>query len=124
MKPGIDRFEGPQVRFADGTTCAPDVVICATGYRPAPRPMVGHLVALDAYGMPPFTGPARSPRHPGRWFFGLDRSIYGNMHLRRRQARRLARIIAGLPAARPNSHGMAAAGALRGRAVSGIVRVN
>jgi hypothetical protein len=40
--------------------------------------------ALDAYGMPPFTGTALSPRHPGLWFFGLDRSIYGNMHIHRR----------------------------------------
>ena len=31
--------------------------------------------------MPPFTGPSSSPLHPGMWFFGLDRSIYGNMHI-------------------------------------------
>jgi hypothetical protein len=46
--------------------------------------------------MPPFTGPASSPRHPGLWFFGLDRSIYGNMHVHRRQARQLAGMIARL----------------------------
>jgi hypothetical protein len=97
MKPGIDRFEGPKACFTDGTACAPDVVICATGYRPGLAPMVGHLVALDEHGMPPFTGTSSSPRYPGLWFFGLDRSIYGNMHIRRRQARQLARIIAGLP---------------------------
>jgi hypothetical protein len=27
------------------------------------------------------------------WFFGLDSSIYGNMHVRRRQARQLARAV-------------------------------
>jgi cation diffusion facilitator CzcD-associated flavoprotein CzcO len=32
---------------------------------------------------------------PGLWFFGLDSSIYGNMHVRRRQARQLARAITG-----------------------------
>ena len=118
MKPGIDRFEGPQVHFTDGTICVPDVVICATGYRPALTRMVGHLVALDAYGMPPFTGTASSPRHPGLWFFGLDRSIYGNMHIHRRQARRLAQIIAGLPAARQAGRitGAGASRALRARA--------
>ncbi len=94
MKPGIDRFEGPRVCFADGSACVPDVVICATGYRPALAPMVGHLVALDEFGMPPFTGSSSSPRHPGLWFFGMDRSIYGNMHIHRQQARRLARMIA------------------------------
>jgi hypothetical protein len=95
MKPGTERFDGPDACFTDGTTCRPDVVICATGYRPGLAPLAGHLVALDSFGMPPFTGTSSSPRHPGLWFFGLDRSIYGNMHVRRRQARRLAHIIAG-----------------------------
>ena len=97
MKPGVDHFEGPNVCFADGSACAPDVVICATGYRPALGPLAGHLVALDAHGMPPFTGPSPSPSHPGLWFFGLDRSIYGNMHIHRPQARRLAHMIADKP---------------------------
>ena len=44
--------------------------------------------------MPPFTGPSFSPLHHGLWFFGLDRSIYGNMHIHRRQARQLAQMIA------------------------------
>jgi putative flavoprotein involved in K+ transport len=93
VKPAVDRFEGRTVFFADGSACAPDVVICATGYRPALWPLVGHLVALDESGMPPFTGPSSSPRHRGLWFFGLDRSIYGNMHTHRRQARQLAQMI-------------------------------
>jgi hypothetical protein len=94
MKPAIDRFDGPQVRFTDGTSCAPDAIICATGYRPGLEQMVGHLVKLDEHGMPPFTGASSSPLHPGLWFFGLDRSIYGNMHVHRRQARHLAQAIA------------------------------
>jgi putative flavoprotein involved in K+ transport len=94
MKPAIDRFDGPQVVFADGTSCAPDVIICATGYRPGLEAIAGHLVTLDRLGMPPLptaSGPA--PARPGLWFFGLDRSIYGNMHIRRGQARQLARLI-------------------------------
>jgi hypothetical protein len=98
MKPGIDRFDGPLVRFTEGTSCAPDAVICATGYRPGIEALAGHLVALDRRGMPPFIGAESSPEHPGLWFFGLDSSIYGNMHVRRRQARELARAIAPLPA--------------------------
>ena len=93
MKPAIDRFDGPQACFTDGTACAPDAVICATGYRPGLEQLAGHLVTLDAHGMPPFTGARSSPAHPGLWFFGLDRSIYGNMHVHRPQARRLARAI-------------------------------
>ena len=102
MKPGVDRVEGRNVCFADGSACAPDVVICATGYRPALWPLVGHLVALDESGMPPFTGPSSSPLHPGLWFFGLDRSIYGNMHVHRRQARQLAQMIARRPGPSPS----------------------
>ena len=100
MKPGVDHFAGGSVCFADGSACLPDVVICATGYRPALEPLVGHLVALDDHGRPPFTGPSSSPLHPGLWFFGLDSSIYGNMHIHRPQARSLAQLIArdpGLP---------------------------
>ena len=104
MKSAIDRFDGPQVCFTDGTRCAPDAVICATGYRPGLEQLAGHLVALDALGMPPFTGACSSPAHPGLWFFGLDCSIYGNMHVRRRQARQLARAIGQQPAA---GHGSA-----------------
>ena len=104
MKPAIDRFDGPQVCFTDGTRCAPDAVICATGYRPGLEQIAGHLVPLDAHGLPPFTGASSSPLHPGLWFFGLDRSIYGNMHVRRRQARQLARAIGQQPAA---GHGSA-----------------
>ena len=33
MKPGIDRFDGPRVRFTDGTSLDVGVVIWATGYR-------------------------------------------------------------------------------------------
>jgi putative flavoprotein involved in K+ transport len=99
MKPAIDRFDGPLVYFADGTSCAPDAVICATGYRPGLEHIAGHLVTLDAQGMPPFTGACSSPLHPGLWFFGLDRSIYGNIHVRRRQARQLAQAIRRQPAA-------------------------
>ena len=94
MKPAVESINGPTVYFTDGTACAPGVIICATGYRPALGPLAGHLVALDEHGMPPFTGPSSSPAHPGLWFFGLDRSIYGNMHIHRRQARQLAQLIA------------------------------
>jgi putative flavoprotein involved in K+ transport len=93
MKPAVERLDGQKVIFADGTSCAPDMIICATGYRPGLERIAGHLVALDAQGMPPFTGASSSPQHPGLWFFGLDRFVYGNMHVHRRQARQLGRAI-------------------------------
>jgi putative flavoprotein involved in K+ transport len=93
LKPSVERFDGARVSFTDGTDCAPDVVICATGYRPGLEHMVGHLVSLDAQGMPPGGGQPPAPARPGLWFFGVDRSIYGNMNVHRRQARQLARLI-------------------------------
>jgi hypothetical protein len=66
MKPGIAGFDGPLVRFTDGTSCAPDAVICATGYRPGIEALAGHLVTLDRRGMPAFMGAASSPEHPGQ----------------------------------------------------------
>ena len=45
---------------------------------------------LDPRGMPTFMGAAPSPEHPGLWFFGLDSSIYGNMHVHRRRLGRNA----------------------------------
>jgi cation diffusion facilitator CzcD-associated flavoprotein CzcO len=71
----------------------PAGLAAAGAIRPSLEPIAGHLVALDRHGMPPHTGPVSSPQHPGLWFFGLDRSIYGNMHIHRRQARQLARAI-------------------------------
>jgi putative flavoprotein involved in K+ transport len=97
MKPSVDRLDGSTVWFADGSACAPDVVICATGYRADLSSLVGHLVRLDEHGLPPYTGPVASHEHPGLWFFGLDRSIYGHMHVHRPQARQLARMIARAP---------------------------
>jgi len=54
---------GPRVRFADRTSCAPDTVICATGYRPGLERLAGHLVTLDEHGLP-YTGAVSSPQHP------------------------------------------------------------
>jgi cation diffusion facilitator CzcD-associated flavoprotein CzcO len=91
MTPAIARLAESDVHFVDGTVCQPEIIICATGYRPGLEPLVGDLVELDRLGRPPFTGPAGSPAHPGLWFFGLNRSPYGNMHIRRGEARRLAK---------------------------------
>jgi cation diffusion facilitator CzcD-associated flavoprotein CzcO len=93
MRPGVERLDGERVVFVDGTSCRPDLVVCATGYRPGLESLVGALVELDALGRPPFTGATSSADHPGLWFFGLNRSPYGNMHIRRREARQLARRI-------------------------------
>ena len=45
-----------------------------------------------------FTAANSSPDHPGLRFFGLNRSIYANMHIRRREARHITRQPLLLPA--------------------------
>jgi cation diffusion facilitator CzcD-associated flavoprotein CzcO len=38
--------------LADGRRLEPDAIVCATGYRPALEPLVGHLDVLDERGVP------------------------------------------------------------------------
>lgn len=91
--PEIESFEHRSVHFRDGTTVEPDAVICATGYRLGLEGLVGHLGVLDAGGRPRFVANQCSPAHPGLWFLGQNSSLYGNMNIRRAEARRLARAI-------------------------------
>ncbi len=53
----------------DGTQLDPDVVICATGYRPGLEPLVGHLGVLDAKGKPVVQG--EKPAAAGLRFIGF-----------------------------------------------------
>ena len=64
--------------------------------RPAIEHLVGHLVDLDDVGMPPFVGTTVHPSCLDS-VLRLDRSIYGDMFVHRRQARVLARLIADRP---------------------------
>ncbi|MDX1572169.1 MAG: NAD(P)/FAD-dependent oxidoreductase [Xanthomonadales bacterium] len=90
----IDSFGKEFVHLKDGTTIKPDAVICATGYRFGLEKLVGHLGVLDKRGWPRFVAARGSPRHPGLWFLGHNSSLYGNMNIRRQEARRLAKKIA------------------------------
>ena len=94
VSPPVESLDGTTVRFRDGTTCEPDVLICATGYRTGLEAIVGGLFDLGSRGLPPYSGPVTSPDRPGLWFFGLNSAIAGGMHVRRREARQLARRIA------------------------------
>jgi cation diffusion facilitator CzcD-associated flavoprotein CzcO len=91
--PQIRAFSAQAVYLADGRTLQPDAVICATGYRLGLEGLVGELGVLDGRGRPLFYADQCSADFPGLWFFGLNASIYGNMYIRRGEARRLARAI-------------------------------
>jgi cation diffusion facilitator CzcD-associated flavoprotein CzcO len=91
--PQIRTFSAQAVHLADGRTLQPDAVICATGYRLGLEGLVGDLGVLDGHGRPRYYADQCSADFPGLWFFGLNASIYGNMYIRRGEARRLARAI-------------------------------
>jgi hypothetical protein len=92
--PEVSSFEGKTVHLIDGRSIEPDVVICATGYRPGLESLVGHLGVLNARGRPIFVADQASVDHPGLWFFGLNSSIYGYLYMRQKEAPRLADKIA------------------------------
>jgi cation diffusion facilitator CzcD-associated flavoprotein CzcO len=92
--PEISSFEPQVVHLSDGRTIDPDVVICATGYRPGLEPLVGHLGVLNEHGKPRFFADQASSDHPGLWFFGTNTSIYGYLYARKQEAPPLADKIA------------------------------
>jgi glycine/D-amino acid oxidase-like deaminating enzyme len=79
------------VQLADGARVEPEAVICATGYRRALEPLVGHLGVLGERGMPKVIAPR--PAAPGLRFVGyLPRP--GGLGYMGKEARRSAKAIA------------------------------
>lgn len=50
--PAVERLAGKAVVLVDGSAVHPDVVIAATGWRPALAPLIGHLGLLGPSGLP------------------------------------------------------------------------
>ncbi|OBI79996.1 NAD(P)/FAD-dependent oxidoreductase [Mycobacterium sp. 1245805.9] len=65
----VTALEGAKVALADGARIQPDVMICATGYRPGLQPLVGHLGVLTPDGVPIRLSPL--PAADGLYFHGL-----------------------------------------------------
>lgn len=69
--PAIHHFQESSVAFVDGRELPFDLVIYATGYRPALKHLA-HLVRIDPdTGLPPLFG-AESREVPGLFFLGLE----------------------------------------------------
>jgi len=87
----VSELEGDKVVLADGARIRPDVVICATGYRPGLHPLVGHLEVLTPDGVPVTLAPL--PAADGLYFHGLlsRPALLGYLA---RQSRKLAERIA------------------------------
>jgi cation diffusion facilitator CzcD-associated flavoprotein CzcO len=88
--PGVETLDSSGVRLAGGGLVEPDVVVCATGYRPGLEPLVGHLDVLDERGMPRAVG--EKPPSPRMRFLGYVPRP-GGLGYMGKQARRIARAI-------------------------------
>jgi len=80
--PDVERLSGREIVFIDGRREPFDLIIYATGYRPALRHLDG-LVTIDAAsGLPPLRRFA-STEVPGLYFLGLDmQRTYRSRYLR------------------------------------------
>jgi cation diffusion facilitator CzcD-associated flavoprotein CzcO len=87
----VAALDSTGVELADGARIEPDALICATGYRRALEPLVGHLGVLGERGMPKVIAP--QPAAPGLRFAGYVVRP-GGIGYMGKQARRSARAIA------------------------------
>ena len=64
----VESLDSAGVILAGGSRVEPDAIICATGYRRALEPLVGHLGVLDTRGWPAVAAPKRRGSRPAlRW---------------------------------------------------------
>jgi hypothetical protein len=86
----VEDLDSSGVQLADGARIEPDAVICATGFRPGLEPLVAHLGALDARGLPRAQGAEAAA--PGLRFIGFT-TRPGVLGYAARQAKQAARAI-------------------------------
>ncbi len=97
--PAVDHLDGDRVVLADGFDERPDVVIAATGFRPAVAAMVGHLGVLDDDGVPTIHGPHTLPEWPRLYFVGIEVKLSGLLHEIGLEARAVGRALEAPPTA-------------------------
>ena len=87
----VESLDSAGVILDGGSRLEPDAIICATGFRRALEPLVGHLGVLDDRGWPAVAAP--KPAAPGLRFVGYT-SRPGALGFISRQAKRSAKAIA------------------------------
>ncbi|NIS37187.1 MAG: NAD(P)/FAD-dependent oxidoreductase, partial [Actinobacteria bacterium] len=92
-KPAVERLDGREVVFADGSREPVDVFICATGYRIS-FPFLDTEVASADENRIGLYGKVVHPDHPGLYFIGLIQPLGAIMPLAELQARWVAGLIA------------------------------
>lgn len=93
VRRGIESFDGPEVRFVDGTRERFDAVVCATGFSTGLGGMLpDHLAVLDDQGVPRVSGRESAVR--GLYFCGYDLTSTGMLRQIGIEARAIGRAIA------------------------------
>lgn len=87
----VEALDAEGVELADGKRIEPDAMICATGYRRALEPLVGHLDVLDDNGVPRVRG--GKPAVQGLYFIGYVPRP-GGIGFMAKEAKRAAKSIA------------------------------
>lgn len=95
LKGGIGRFASDEVNFADGSRAGFDVVLLATGYRPATG-FLGGLVTMDECSLPCRRRTVASAEHGALYFVGFTPGVRGTLYNIRHEARLAAAEIAQL----------------------------
>jgi cation diffusion facilitator CzcD-associated flavoprotein CzcO len=89
VRPGIERIDGTEVRFADGSAGASDAIVLATGYRVDLRGMLGGVPGvLDAAGRPLVSGGRTAA--PGLYFCSYRPTPNGQLRQIGTEARAIA----------------------------------
>jgi cation diffusion facilitator CzcD-associated flavoprotein CzcO len=102
----VDELDEAGAVLTDGTRADVDAIVAATGWRPGLEPVVGHLDVLDEHGAPRATG--EQPAAPGLRFVGYVVAP-APLGLMGREAKRVAKAIAGELSTAPRAATMAAA---------------
>ncbi|MEM1266284.1 MAG: NAD(P)/FAD-dependent oxidoreductase [Pseudomonadota bacterium] len=87
----VVEFSADRVSFDCFRTFDPDVVICATGYKTALEPLLGHLGVLNDAGVPKFPMGEPVPGLPGLWFNGFRPEFQGYFYSAAKGARRIGK---------------------------------
>ncbi len=85
----VTEFWYDRVSFDCHRTFEPDVVICATGYKTALEPMLGHLGVLNEVGIPKYPTGEHVPALPGLWFNGFRPEFQGFFYSAAKGAQRI-----------------------------------
>lgn len=94
MKPGIERLEGDQIRFADDSVVDTDMLVYATGYRIS-LPFLAPEVYDPAHNAMPLYQRVVSPDRPGLFFIGFIQTVGANIPLFEYQSQWIGDVLTG-----------------------------